>query len=68
MKAKEKNDLPTLFKRILSPSLQILDEWGLVSLSREISEKAFDLLDRRKYSSGMISVILFWPKLPSTGY
>lgn len=54
IKAKEKNDLSTLFRKILSSKLWILDDWGVVSLSREVSEEVFDLLDRRKYSTAMI--------------
>ena len=41
-------------KRILSSNLWILDDWGVVSLNREVSEEVFDLLDRRKYSTAMI--------------
>lgn len=67
LKAKEKNDLSTLFKRILSSNLWILDDWGVVSLSREVSEEVFDLLDRRKYSTAMILTsnrdINEWPEV-----
>lgn len=31
-----------------------LDDWGVVSMPRDIGEEVFDLLDRRKYSSSMI--------------
>lgn len=52
--AKQKNALDVLFKRILSSQLWILDDWGVVSMSREVAEEVFDLLDRRKYSSALI--------------
>lgn len=52
--AKTKNNLDTLFKKILSSKLWILDDWGVTTMSREIAEEVFDLLDRRKYSSAMI--------------
>ncbi|MCK5884575.1 MAG: IS21-like element helper ATPase IstB [Bacteriovoracaceae bacterium] len=54
IKAKAKNELSILFKKILSSNLWILDDWGVVSLSREVSEEVFDLLDRRQYSTAMI--------------
>ena len=54
IRAKAKNDLSTLFKRILSSDLWILDDWGVVSLSRDVSEEVFDLLDRRSFSTAMI--------------
>ena len=67
LKAKEKNELSTLFKRILSSNLWILDDWGVVSLNREVSEEVFDLLDRRKYSTAMILTsnrdINEWPEV-----
>lgn len=49
-----KNDLPNLFKKILSNDLLILDDWGTVSLPRKITEEIFDLLDRRRLSTAMI--------------
>ena len=52
--AKMKNSLDRLFKKILSCHLWILDDWGVVSMTREIAEEIFDLLDRRKHSSAMI--------------
>jgi DNA replication protein DnaC len=51
---KATHSLDTLFKRILSSKLWILDDWGVVSLGREASEEIFDLLDRRKGHSAMI--------------
>ena len=53
-KAKEKNDLSLLFKKILGSDLWILDDWGVVSMPRDIAEEVFDLLDRRQYCSSMI--------------
>lgn len=52
--AKEKNDLDGLFKKILSSKLWIIDDWGVVSMSRDVAEEVFDLFDRRKYGSAMI--------------
>lgn len=64
---KDRNDLSTLFKRILSAKLWILDDWGVVSLPRDIAEEVFDLLDRRQYSSAMILTsnrdINEWPEV-----
>lgn len=53
-KAKEKNELSLLFKKILGSDLWILDDWGVVSMPRDIAEEIFDLLDRRQYCSAMI--------------
>lgn len=52
--AKLKNTLDVLFKRMLSSKLWIIDDWGVVSMSREIAEEVFDLFDRRRYSSAML--------------
>jgi DNA replication protein DnaC len=52
--ARAKNSLDVLFKKILSSDLWIVDNWGVVSMSREIAEEVFDLFDRRKYNSAMI--------------
>lgn len=41
-------------KKILSSNLWILDDWGVVSLNRDVSEEVFDLLDRRTFSTSMI--------------
>ena len=54
MIAKSKNGLDDLFRKMLSSNLWILDDWGVVSMGREIAEEVFDLLDRRRYSSAMI--------------
>jgi len=65
--AKERNTLDTLFKKILSSRLWILDDWGVVSMPRDIGEEVFDLLDRRKYSSSMILTsnrdVTEWPEV-----
>ncbi len=65
--AKERNTLDSLFKKILSSRLWILDDWGVVSMPRDIGEEVFDLLDRRKYSSSMILTsnrdVSEWPEV-----
>jgi DNA replication protein DnaC len=48
------NTLDALFKQMLNAKLWVLDDWGVVSMSRDVSEEVFDLLDRRKHSSAMI--------------
>ena len=53
-KARERNTLDVLFKQILTSKLWILDDWGVVSMPRDVSEEVFDLFDRRKHSSAMI--------------
>jgi DNA replication protein DnaC len=67
IKHKTRNDLPALFKKILSSKLWILDDWGVVGLSRDVSEEIFDLFDRRKYSTSMILTsnrdINEWPQV-----
>lgn len=66
-KAREKNALDLLFKQILSSKLWILDDWGVVSMPRDISEEIFDLFDRRKYDSAMILTsnrdVSEWPQV-----
>jgi len=52
--AKEKNALDVLFKQILTSKLWILDDWGVVTMPRDVSEEIFDLFDRRKHNSAMI--------------
>ena len=54
LRAKTKNNLDILFKKILSARLWIFDDWGVTTMSREVAEEIFDLLDRRKHSSAMI--------------
>ena len=65
--AKERNTLDSHFKKILSSRLWILDDWGVVSMPRDIGEEVFDLLDRRKYSSSMILTsnrdVSEWPEV-----
>ena len=46
--------LDTLFKKILSCKLWILDDWGVISMDRDVAEEVFDLLDRRKQTSALI--------------
>lgn len=53
-KARERNALDVLFKQILTSKLWILDDWGVVSMPRDVSEEIFDLFDRRKHNSAMI--------------
>lgn len=52
--AKQKNTLDVLFKQMLSSKLWIIDDWGVVTMKREIAEEVFDLFDRRQYSSALI--------------
>lgn len=52
--AREKDKLDLLFKQILTSKLWILDDWGVVSMPRDVSEEIFDLFDRRKHNSAMI--------------
>jgi DNA replication protein DnaC len=52
--ARAKNSLDSLFKKILSSRLWILDDWGVVSMKSDIAEEVFDLLDRRRHSSALI--------------
>jgi len=52
--AKLKNNLDALFRKILSVNLWIIDDWGVISMKRDIAEEVFDLMDRRKQNSAMI--------------
>ncbi len=52
--AKARDTLDQFFKRILAAKLWIIDDWGVISMEREVAEEVFDLLDRRKYSSALI--------------
>jgi len=52
--AKLRNNLDVLFRRILAADLWIIDDWGVISMNREIAEEVFDLLDRRKNNAAMI--------------
>ena len=47
IEAKHRGSLDRLFRRILSANLWLLDDWGVVSMSQEVAEEVFDLLDRR---------------------
>ncbi|HVM95510.1 MAG TPA: IS21-like element helper ATPase IstB [Candidatus Acidoferrales bacterium] len=52
--ARTKGTLDAWFRRVLGAHLWIVDDWGVISMAREIAEEVFDLLDRRKLSSAMI--------------
>ena len=52
--ARDRNALDQLFKQILTSKLWILDDWGVVTMPRDVSEEIFDLFDRRKHNSAMI--------------
>ena len=52
--AKLKGNLDQLFRKMLSSQLWILDDWGLITMKREVAEEVFDLLDRRRHSTAMI--------------
>lgn len=64
---KASHTLDSLFKRILTSKLWILDDWGVVTLSRESAEEIFDLLDRRKHTSSLIltsnRAVEEWPEV-----
>lgn len=66
-KAIERNALDILFTQILNSKLWILDDWGVVSMPRDVSEEVFDLFDRRKHSSAMLLTsnrdIEEWPQV-----
>ncbi len=63
----QKNTLDLLFKQILTSKLWILDDWGVVTMPRDVSEEIFDLFDRRKQSSAMILTsnrdVEEWPQI-----
>ena len=52
--AKASHTLDQFFKRVLSCALWVIDDWAAVAMSREVAEEVFDLIDRRKYSSGLV--------------
>ena len=54
MHGRNRGTLDQLFKRLLQADLWIIDDWGVVSMTREVAEEVFDLMDRRKHSSAMI--------------
>lgn len=66
-KYKDKNDLASLFKKILGSKLWIIDDWGVIGLPQDISEEVFDLFDRRKHTSSMILTsnrdVSEWPQV-----
>jgi DNA replication protein DnaC len=51
---RSRNTLDVFFKKVLSARLWIIDDWGVVSMGREVAEEVFDLLDRRKHQAAMI--------------
>jgi DNA replication protein DnaC len=51
---RNRNTLDIFFKKVLSAKLWIIDDWGVVSMPREVAEEVFDLLDRRKHQAAMI--------------
>lgn len=52
--ARARDTLDQFFKRVLAAKLWIIDDWGVITMEREVAEEVFDLLDRRKYSSSLI--------------
>lgn len=54
LRARARNALDELFKRILTSHLWILDDWAVVSMRSEVAEELFDLFDRRKYSTALL--------------
>jgi DNA replication protein DnaC len=67
LEAKMRNTLNELYRKILQARLWIIDDWGIISLRREVAEEVFDLIDRRKYASAMILTsnrdIAEWPQV-----
>jgi DNA replication protein DnaC len=65
--AKDNGSLDSLFRKLLSCKLWILDDWGVVSLGKDASEEIFDLLDRRKHVASMIltsnRAVEEWPQV-----
>lgn len=51
---RSRNSLDLFFKKVLSAKLWIIDDWGVVTMPREVAEEVFDLLDRRKHQAAMI--------------
>jgi DNA replication protein DnaC len=66
-KAKANSSLETLKQRILKSDLWVLDDWGVVSLKRDVAEEVFDLLDRRKGRTALLLTsnrkVEEWPEL-----
>lgn len=52
--AKARDNLDLFFKKVLACKLWIIDDWGVITMDRDVAEEVFDLLDRRKYSSALI--------------
>jgi DNA replication protein DnaC len=52
--ARLRGSLDQLFKKMLAAQLWIIDDWGVVTMGRDVAEEVFDLMDRRKHSSAMI--------------
>lgn len=52
--AKARDSLDIFFKKVLASKLWIIDDWGVITMERDVAEEVFDLLDRRKYSSALI--------------
>jgi len=52
--AKARDSLDQFFKKILAAKLWVIDDWGVITMERDVAEEVFDLLDRRKYSSALI--------------
>ncbi len=65
--AKAGHRLDSLFKQMLSSKLWILDDWGVVSMDKEVTEEVFDLLDRRKHCSALVltsnRAVHEWPEV-----
>jgi DNA replication protein DnaC len=65
--SKEKNELHFLFKKILQSKLLIIDDWGVITVDRDVAEEVFDLLDRRKLSSALLltsnRAVNEWPEV-----
>ena len=65
--AEKEGKLDRLFKQILTSKLWILDDWGVVSMPRDVSEEIFDLFDRRKNNSAMLLTsnrdVTEWPQV-----
>ena len=51
---RSRNTLDQFFKKVLSAKLWIIDDWGVITMGREVAEEVFDLLDRRKHQAAMI--------------
>ena len=52
--AKARDNLDMFFKKVLACKLWVIDDWGVITMERDVAEEVFDLLDRRKYSSSLI--------------